>query len=276
MSKFLCFLFGLSSFAVWLSDSPGQPAQLTPKSLTEWPKRQEQLLAKLERARDYQPLIALEELSALGQLKPHTSNALMRLWTDPKSWSSSSLRIDGGERLFDAMSASGPEVVPIIAARLRNACLYESDSLDFREYVTVLGRMGNRAKTAVQTVRDCLDKTRNSEAKAFLRVALADLGDRSQENMERIQNDLLDEQSVAGAIAAIYATRATEWITHDMIQAIIKYASTVEQRDGLEGAINVAATLGSLGERAQTSARLIGDLRDKVQPLEGRACIGQS
>jgi hypothetical protein len=224
-----------------MAAAPPTPA----KARSAHARRREQLLRTLERAEGYPYARALDELAVKGiDLAAWNSvkAQLVRLLEEarkkkvafylPPFW-------------LDALAKPGKALIPIILKDLRA----ESTSPEgFHLLLLALGRMGRAANEAMPVLRAKLAAARTPpRTKAQIRVVLANLGDRSMENLAAILTDLRrDSQTRMATLQIMALTNARDWVTDDIINELAERPTPV-----------AALTLGALGKRAASAAKLL-------------------
>ncbi len=192
-----------------------------------------------------------EELSLYGNIREVEWKTLIELITKGKTASQRCTRY------LDALASAGAPAVSDILNALPTAG-------SARSYLIVsLGRMGPAAKSAIPTLRQMLgDPKIDASTKATVRIALANLGDHSKENLAAILADLRNQDSRGGALWALLYIRPTEWVNEAIITELTtSFKTWVESKPSAvlwQTDIGGGATaLGVLGERAASAADLL-------------------
>lgn len=250
MSRRLTWI--LLGLLAWLAagQSPAVAQPAKPRGQAEVPtwqlERNKQLIQVIERDEgNFRAAYrAAEELALYGNVPEAGWKLLIEQITQGRTAS------QRNARYLYALAAAGPKALPDILKALPSAGM--------RAYLLIsIGRMGPAGKSAIPTLRRMLaDPGVDASTKATVRVALASLGDRSEENLAAILTDIRDQR----ALWPLLYISSCGWINEAMIREV-----TAAFRKGVEnrppelwlGLGWDAGVLGTLGEKAASAAELL-------------------
>jgi len=162
--------------------------------------------------------------------------------------------------LVDGLAAAGPAAVPDYLEALKTPSAAQSRDL-FIAFAASLGQIRPGSERTIRFLREKLaDRTLEPECKAGLRVVLANLGDRSRQNLAAILADLKSEKLHTATAQVMVLVRAREWVNEAMIQAL-----------GESGTLDAAVAVGILGEKAGSLSKLMEERFDAALAGSGKA-----
>jgi HEAT repeat protein len=159
-----------------------------------------------------------------------------------------------------AILSSGDER---IARKVRDLCIEsESDIVKSKQKLSnalfLWGRMGNKAKDIIPFLEQQLQKYQTDPVmESRIRIALANAGYKSQENMNIILSDL-KQRTPRGCeeIAQLARCGAGPWITDEIINEMVKWLGSCDKQ-GAETIGDLAMALASLGTRARSADKYL-------------------
>ncbi len=165
--------------------------------------------------------------------------------------------------LADGLAAAEDAVVPDLIGALQAEKPGSSPELCAGLLATI-GRIGPKAKMAIPFLRAKLaDPQADPGYTATIRVVLANLGDRSPENLAAIVADLNRKEAREAVLQALIFAHGGEWVTESMVRG------TGRTLDGDD--LSAIVALGLLAERFPSARNLLKELR-KGHDLE--SCWG--
>src|SRR5262249_32193364 len=118
-----------------------------------------------------------------------------------------------------------------------------------------------RAKTAIPSLRKMLANTADSTLEAYLLATLVSLGDKSSDNLTAMEKALAESRPCYALLEAV-AIIDSEALKLAFI--IDKLSQLFEEAENQSNLIGIAAALGRMGEKAQSSAKKLHRLQAKA------------
>ena len=235
----------------------GQPPTTSPAKAAPGVETRTDALLRSLQARDYWVWRrAAQELAPRCETHPAVAKAFVEGMA--KSWLM--LGMAGPvEALADAGDSAVPHMIAAIGARELDDM--EAVSGPGMTFLVAIARMGPRARSAIPFLKQKLDDPKvHPYIRPAIRVVLACLGVRDEENIRLIARETVDDANGSG-LCVLLGARANDWVTNEMIEGLIDH---LEEGEGV-------GVLGVLGERARPALPAIWEELEDCRFSRGRA-----